>query len=121
MLFWNNLNNLPEKKSKKENKDNSVEDESKNSGCTGNSDSGSLGSKDGSENLVGQLVNNTRGENQEEETSNQSTKPFLRIREFKVQQILKIQISFDGRHFLFLKEKKILRKLFYFFYNYRLK
>jgi hypothetical protein len=89
-----------------------MEDETKNSGCTCNSNSGCLGSKDGSENLVGQLVNNARREDQKEETSDQSTEPFLRIREFKVQQVLKIQISFvsDGRHFLFLKEKKILRK-----------
>jgi hypothetical protein len=79
---------LPENKSEQQDEDDGMENKTKYSGSTSNSNSGCVRTKDGSKDFVGKLVNNSRGENQEEKTSNQGTEPLLGVGEFKVQQIL---------------------------------
>ena len=50
---------LPEDKSEKKNEDNGVKNETENSRCSGNSNGGSLGSKNRGKDFVSQLVNNS--------------------------------------------------------------
>ena len=86
--------NLPEDKSEQENEYDGMENETKNSRLSGICDSCSLRSEQSSEQFVGQLVKEARRENQEKETSNEGSQPFLLVAQFQLEQFSNTQVRF---------------------------
>lgn len=86
--------NLPEDKSEQEDKYDGMEDETKNSRLATICDRTCLRPEQSSEQFVGQLVKEARRENQEKETGNEGSQPFLLVAQFQLEQFSNTQVRF---------------------------